>query len=104
MRLSISKPYREGETFMKYRIVFAISTLAFSVSSVAFADDVTLTGKRTLDKDSVISATTITFKPDSQIVTNGFKLTITAQKTIALEGTPKITSFEQRNNRPPGDP
>jgi hypothetical protein len=89
---------------MKCRIAFAICTLAFSVSSAALADEVTVMGKRTLDKDTVISATTITFKPDAQIVTNGFKLTIVAQKAITLEGTPKITSFEQRNNRPLGDP
>lgn len=89
---------------MEYRSVFTFVLLSLSFSNAAIAEDVTLTGKRVLDKDTVISATTITFKPDSQIVTNGYKLTIQATKTISIEGNPTIVSFEQRSNRLAGDP
>ena len=89
---------------MAYRLIFALLALSLSFSSAAVADDVILTGKRILDKDTVISATAITFKADSQIVTNGYRLTIQASKIITIEGTPTIISFEQRNNHPAGDP
>jgi hypothetical protein len=89
---------------MAYRLVFTLFVLLLSFSNAAVADDLILTGRRVLDKDTVLSATTITFKADAQIVTNGYKLTVLASKMIAIEGTPTIISFEQRNNRPAGDP
>jgi hypothetical protein len=89
---------------MRYRFTIVICALLLSIANAAFADDVILTGKRTLDKDTVISATTITFKSDALVVTNGFKLTIEAKKLITLEGTPNIVSFEPRGGRPAGDP
>lgn len=67
-----------------------------SVSTAAIADDLTLTGRRVLAQDTVISADTITFKPDAVVITNGFKLTIAAKKSIVLEGTPGVISFETR--------
>jgi hypothetical protein len=89
---------------MRYRFAAATCLFSLSIAMTALADDVTLSGKRALNKDTVISATTITFKPDALIVTNGFKLTIEAGKLITLEGTPNIVSFEQRAGRPAGDP
>jgi hypothetical protein len=89
---------------MRYRFAVAICLLSALITTTALADDVTLSGKRTLSKDTVISATTITIKSDSVIVTNGFKLTIEAGKSITLDGTPQIISFEQRTGRPAGDP
>jgi hypothetical protein len=87
---------------MTYRFATIICAL-LSISSAALAEDVILTGKRVLDKDMVISADTITFKPDAVVVTNGFKLTIQAKKSVILEGTPSLISFEQKPSRPTGD-
>lgn len=88
---------------MDYRLTIAVCAV-LSISSIAHANDVILTGKRTLAQDTVISADTITFKADALLVTNGFKLTIDAKKSIVLEGTPQVVSFEQRTGRAPGDP
>ncbi len=88
---------------MRYRFSTVVCAL-LAISSAAFADDVILTGRRTLAQDTVISADTITFKPDAVVVTNGFRLTIQAKKSITLEGTPSLISFEQRTGRPAGDP
>jgi hypothetical protein len=88
---------------MKHKFVVAVCVLLVSFSRTAFADDVTITGKRSLDQDTVISATKLTFAPDAVIVTNGFKLTIEATTSITLQGTPTIISFEQRSSRPAGD-
>src|ERR1700721_972671 len=87
---------------MNYRLMSA-AFAALSISSVALANDVILTGKRTLSQDTVISGDTITFKADSLVVTNGFKLTIDAKTSIVLEGTPNIVSFEQKTGRAIGD-
>jgi hypothetical protein len=88
---------------MKHCSLIPILCLIVSASSIAFAQDVTLTGTRTLDHDTVISADTLTFKSDAIVVTNGFKFTLEARKTIVLEGTPSIVSFEPRGSRPAGD-
>jgi hypothetical protein len=89
---------------MKYRSVVSILALCLSVPATVLADDVILTGKRVLDKDTVLSGDTITFRSDAVVVTNGFKLTIEAKKVISIEGTPTIISFETRDGRPAGDP
>jgi hypothetical protein len=88
---------------MNRRLMIGVCAV-LSISSAAFADDVTLTGMRTLAQDTVISADTVTFKADAMVVTNGFKLTIEAKKSIFIDGTPSIVSFEQRTGRVPGDP
>ena len=48
---------------MNYRLTIAACAV-LSMSSMALADDVILTGKRTLAQDTVISGDTITFKAD----------------------------------------
>ena len=89
---------------MRYRMTGLGCAVFLLFPHFAFADDIVFTGKRTLDKDTFISATTITFKNDAVVVTNGFKLTLEGKKSIAFEGTPKLISFEPRDNRPAGDP
>lgn len=86
---------------MRYRFAILVCAL-LSISTSARADDVILTGRRTLAQDTVISADTITFKPDAVVITNGFKLTIAAKKSIILEGTPSLISFEPRTSGPAG--
>lgn len=90
---------------MKPRLFIPILlvTLLVSGSSIAFGQDVTLTGTRSLDKDTVIAAGTLTIKSDAVVITNGFKLTLEAKKSVVIEGTPSIVSFEARDNRPPGE-
>ncbi len=89
---------------MKSRLLIPILCLFVSSTSIGFAQDVTLSGSRTLDKDTAISADTLTFKSDAMVVTNGFRFTLEAKKSIVIEGTPSIVSFEPRGSRPPGDP
>src|SRR5579863_7914974 len=86
---------------MRYRFAILVCAL-LSISTSALADDVILTGRRVLAQDTVISADTITFKPDAVVITNGFKLTIAAKKSIILEGTPSLISFEPRTSGPAG--
>src|ERR1700726_1509887 len=88
---------------MKRYLLVPVVCLAVSGLPIAFAQDVTLTGTRTLDKDTVLAADTLTFKSDAIVVTNGFKLTLEAKKSIAIEGTPSIVSFAPREGRPSGD-
>jgi hypothetical protein len=87
---------------MNFRFTTALCAV-LSISSLTLADDLILTGKRVLAQDTVVSANAITFKGDALVVTNGFKLTIEAKKSIVLEGTPRIVSFELRTVRVPAD-
>jgi hypothetical protein len=89
---------------MKRVLLIALLSLLMSGASIVVAQDLTLTGTRTLDKDTVISADTMTFNSDAIVVTNGFKLTLEAKKSIVINGTPSIISFQPRTGRSAGDP
>jgi len=88
---------------MSYRFMIGICMLLLAFCR-AFATDLVITGERVLNQDTVITGDTITIQPDAVVVTNGFKLTVEATRSIVLNGTPSIISFEPRGSRPPGDP
>lgn len=62
-----------------------------------------ISGKLKLSNPLHIRESVVQFSSGATIVTNGNDLTINALRELAIEGAPKIISFEGRAGRPTGD-
>ena len=64
---------------------------------------IVIDGKTVLQGKTSYEADVIEFSSTAELITNGYDLIISAKKLIKIEGLPKITSFEAKADRPPGD-